>query len=68
MFVAEMAVEAFAPWEQHRIGDAGTMLRFEMPLEEARHFHDVRVGVVNDAAAGVGHCPSVLFVVCESLA
>ena len=44
--------------EQHCVGHLGAIPGLEMLLEEARHFHDVRVGVVNDAAAGVGHCPS----------
>jgi hypothetical protein len=39
-----------------------------MLLEEARHFHDVRIGVMNDAPAGIGHCPSGSSIVCESLA
>jgi hypothetical protein len=44
--------------EQHGIGHNGAVLGLEMLLEEARHFHDMGIGVVNDAAGGVGHCPS----------
>ena len=44
------------------------VLRLEMLGEEARHFHDVRIGVVNDAPAGVGHCSSGSSSFAESLA
>jgi hypothetical protein len=39
-----------------------------MLREKARHFHDVRIGVMNDAPAGIGHCSSGSSIVCESLA
>src|SRR4029077_7251248 len=54
--------------EQHAIGHLGAVPGLEMLLEEARHFHDMRIGVMNDAPARIGHCSSGSFVVCESLA
>ena len=53
--ILQPAVEAVAAREQHVVGDGGAVLRLEMVGEEARHFHDVRIGIVNDAPAGVGH-------------
>src|SRR4030088_1282901 len=54
--------------EEHCVGHLGAVPGLEMLLEEARHFHDVRIGVMNDAPAGIGHCSSGSSVVCESLA
>src|SRR5437868_3390728 len=45
-------------WKQHRVGHGRAMPGLEMLFKEARHFHDVGVGVVNDAPAGVRHCSS----------
>jgi hypothetical protein len=66
--ILEMAVKALVPWEQHVVADAAAILRLEMIVQEARQLHDVRIGIVNDAPAGVGHCPSGLFLLEASLA
>src|SRR5882724_4538163 len=53
------AVETVAARKQRVVGDGRAVLRLEMVGEEARHFHDVLIGIVNDAPAGVGHASSV---------
>src|SRR6185312_13218 len=53
--VGDPALEAVAAREQHPVGHALAILRLEMLGEEARHLHDVRIGIVNDAPLGVGH-------------
>ena len=53
--IGQPALEAVAPRKQDGVGDLRAVLRLEMLGEEAGHFHDVRIGVVNDAPAGVGH-------------
>ena len=42
------------------VGDLLVVFRLEMLGEEAGHLHDVRIGVVNDAALGVGHVSSLV--------
>src|SRR6185312_7605335 len=41
--------------EELQVAHLLAVLRLEMLGEEARHLHDVRIGIVNDAPFGVGH-------------
>ena len=62
------AVKALVARKQHAVGHDGAMPGFEVFGQEPGRFHDVCIGVVNDATTGVGHGSSSVSVVCGSLA